>query len=172
MITDARIDAFRQTVEHLTSIPCILNTLSVTLHRANELPDLIAQARYPGERQRFKEEHAAIGYATTHRIRQSQLENELHHGLYASREPLRAAIDSATEHVGTAAGGPELALSFPFVRYHLNKLARHRVLPPATESTAARLAFIESAWQAIDFAMASLNEIRFDAQVRGSGLRL
>ena len=168
MITDARIETFRQTVEHLTSIPCILNTLSVTLHRANELPDLIAQARYPAELRMLKDEHAAIGYAMTHRIRQSQLENELHHGLYAAREPLREAIDSTTEHVGTAAGGPELALNFPFAGYHLNELARHRVLPPATESTAARLAFIGSAWQAIDFAMASLDEIRFDARMRGN----
>jgi hypothetical protein len=168
MITDARIDAFRQTVKHLTLIPGILNTLSVTLHRANELPDLIAQARYPGELRMLKDEHSTIGYAMTHRIRQSQLENELHHGLYAAREPLREAIVSATEHVGIAAGGPELALRFPFARYHLNELARHRVLPTATESTAARLAFIESAWQAIDFAMASLNEIRFDARERGN----
>lgn len=166
MITDARIDAFRQTVKHLTLIPGKLNALSVTLDRANELPDLIAQARYPGERQRLKEEHAAIGYAMTHRIRQSQLENELHHGLYAAREPLRAAIAAATEYVGIAAGGPDAALSFPFARSHLNELARHRVLPTATESTGARLAFIESAWQAIDFAMASLNEIRFDTRMR------
>jgi hypothetical protein len=114
----------------------------------------------------FKE-HAAIGYAVTHRICQSQLENELHDGLYAAREPLRAAIDAATEYVGIAAGGPELALSFPFAHNHLNELARHRIPPPATASTAARLAFIESAWQAIDAAMASLGEIRFGAQERG-----
>lgn len=166
MITDARIDAFHQTVEHLTLIPGKLNTLSVTLHRANELPDLIAQARYPDELRMLKDEQAAIGYAMTHRIRQSQLENELHHALYAAREPLRAAIDSATDHVGLATGGPEAALNFQFARYHLNELARHRVLQPATESTAARLAFIGSAWQAIDFAMASLHEIRSDARVR------
>jgi hypothetical protein len=154
-------------VKHLTLIPGKLNTLGITLARANELPDLIARSRFPGECQRFKEEHAAVGYAMTHRIRQSQMANELHHGLYASREPLREAIDSATNHVGIAAGGPELALNFPFARYHLNELARHRVLPPATESTAARLAFIESAWQAIDAAMASLGEIRFRAQEWG-----
>ena len=128
MITDARIDAFRQTVEHLTSIPGKLNTLGITLARANELPDLIAQAPYPGELRMLKDEHAAIGHAMTHRIRQSQLENELHHGLYAAREPLRAAIDAATEYVGIAAGGPELAPSFPFARSHLNELARHRVI--------------------------------------------
>ncbi len=114
----------------------------------------------------LKDEHAAIGYTMTHRIRQSQLENELHHGLYASREPLRAAIDSATNHDGIAAGGPEFATGFPFAPSHLHELALHRILPPATASTTARLAFIESAWQAIDFAMASLDEIRFGAQER------
>jgi hypothetical protein len=45
-------------------------------------------------------------------------------------------------------------------------LARHRVMPFSTESVTARLAFLESAWQAIDAAIASLCEIRFDAQRR------
>lgn len=51
----------------------------------------------------------------------------------------------------------------PFARSHLRELARHRVMPPATESTNTRLAFLESAWQAIDAALASLCKIRFDA---------
>jgi hypothetical protein len=52
--------------------------------------------------------------------------------------------------------------TFPFARRVLAELERHRVMLPATESTTARLAFLESAWQAIDAALASLCEIRFD----------
>jgi hypothetical protein len=72
------------------------------------------------------------------------------------------AIDAATEHVCIAAGGAEAVKTFPFARSHLNELARHRVMPSATESVKVRLAFLGSAWQAIDAALASLDEIRFD----------
>jgi hypothetical protein len=37
---------------------------------------------------------------------------------------------------------------------------------PANASTAGRLVFIRSAWMALDAAMASLDEIRFDARDR------
>lgn len=99
----------------------------------------------------------------------SPLDTTFHDLLIASQlepEIWKVAVDAATDHVATAAGGSDAALSFSFARSHLNELARYRVLPPATESTSARLAFIESAWQAIDFAMASLHEIRFDSRVR------
>ena len=39
-------------------------------------------------------------------------------------------------------------------------------MPPATESEKVRLAFLESAWQAIDGALASLGEIQFGANSR------
>ena len=39
---------------------------------------------------------------------------------------------------------------------------RHRDMPAATESEKVRLGFLESAWLAIDAALASLCEIRFD----------
>jgi len=70
------------------------------------------------------------------------------------------------EYVCIAAGGPEAALSFPLARRVLAELERHRVMPSATETTDKRLAFIRSAWQAIDAALASLDEIRFDAHRR------
>jgi hypothetical protein len=159
---DIRIETFRQTVERLTNLPGALETLAITLHRANELPGLIASTPYPGERKRLREEQTAIGYPLTHRIRQAQWESELRQGLFDVRDQLRAAIDAATEHVGIAAGGAEVARSFPFARSHLNELARHRVMPSATESVKVRLAFLGSAWQAIDAALASLCEISFD----------
>jgi len=164
---DARIEAFRQTVERLATIPGQLSALSVTLARANDLPGLIAATPYPDERRRLREEQSAIGYSSTHRIRQARLESELRQGMYAAREPLRAAIDAATGYVCIAAGGQEAARSFPFARRHLEELARHRTFLPATMSTGAALAFLESAWLAIDAAMGSLGEIRWEARRRG-----
>jgi hypothetical protein len=102
----------------------------------------------------------------THRIRQAQMESELRQGLFAVREQLQSAIAAATEYVGIAAGGTDAVKTFPFSRRVLAEMERHRVMPPATESTTARLAFLESAWQAIDGALASLGEIRFDARKR------
>jgi hypothetical protein len=159
---DIRIETFRQTVERLSLLPGALQTLAITLHRANELPGLIANTPYPGDRKQLREEQAAIGYPMTHRIRQAQWESELRQGLFDVRDQLRAAIAAATEYVGIAAGGADAVKTYPFARRVLAELERHRVMPPATESTNARLAFLESAWQSIDAALASLCEIRFD----------
>lgn len=164
---DIRIETFRQTVERLTLLPGALQTLAITLHRANELPDLIKQCSCRLDAARLKEEQSAIGYPMTHRIRQAQWESELRQGLFAVRDQLRAAIDAATEYVGIAAGGPDAVKTYPFARRVLEELERHRVMPSATESVKVRLAFLESAWQAIDAALASLCEIRFDVQRRG-----
>lgn len=163
---DIRIETFRQTVERLALIPGALQTLSITLHRANELPGLIANTPYPSDRKQLREEHAAIGHAMTHRIRQAQMESELRQGLFAVREQLQAAIAAATEYVAIAAGGPDAAKTYPFARRHLEMLARHRVMPFSTESVTARLKFLESAWQAIDAALASLCEIQCDVRDR------
>lgn len=161
--TDNRIEAFRVSVERLDTITGQLQTLAITLARADELPGMIAETRYPGDLQRLKEEQAAIGHPLRLRIRQSQLENDLRQGWRAVGEQLRVATDAATAHVTTAAGGPEAARRFPFARRHLEELARHRNLP-ATAGITASLAFLNSAWLAIDAAMASLGEIRFDAR--------
>ncbi len=163
---DIRIETFRQTVERLSLIPGALQTLAITLHRANELPDLLKQCSCRLDAARLREEQTAIGYPMTLRIRQAQMESELRQGLVDVREQLQAAIAAATEYVGIAAGGPDAAKTYPFARRHLEILARHRVMPFSTESVTARLAFLESAWQAIDAAIASLCEIRFDAQRR------
>ncbi len=163
---DVRIEAFRQTMVRLTLIPGQLQTLAITLHRANELPRLLERCSCRLDAARLKEEQTAIGYPMTHRIRQSQLERELRQGLFAVQKPLRAAVDAATEYVGIAAGGAEAARSLPFARRHLEELARHSVMPSATESTTARLAFLNAAWESIDAAMASLDEIRFDVRLR------
>lgn len=159
--TDARIEAFRQTVERLAAIPGQLSALSVTLARANDLPGLIATTHYPDERRRLREEQLATGYAITHKIRRFRLESELRQGINAARDPLRAAIDAATGYVGIAAGGPEAARSMPFARRHLEELAHHRTFLPASVGTEAALAFLESALLAIDAAIGSLGEIRF-----------
>jgi len=89
----------------------------------------------------------------------------LRKGFSTIGDQLRAAIDAATAHVTTAAGGLDAARSFPFARRHLEELAMHGTMP-TTASTAGRLVFIRSAWMAIDAAMASLDEIRFDARQR------
>ena len=161
---DLRIDVFRLTVERLTLIPDQLDTLAITIARADELPILIAKASYPLDRQWLEEEQAAIGHPMTLRIRQVQLENELRQGLAQIGESLRAAIDAAKAHVVTAAGGPEAARRFPFVGRHLSMLTRYSSPLPASETIRLRLGLLTAAWQAIDAAIASLGEIRFDAQ--------
>jgi hypothetical protein len=162
---DIRIETFRQTVERLTLIPGALQTLAITLHRANELPDLIANTNYSIDRQRFREEQSASGYPVTHRIRQAQMESELRQGLFGVRDQLRAAVDAATEYVGIAAAGHDAVKTYSFARRVLAELERHRVMPAATESERVRLGFLESAWLAIDAALASLCEIRFEASL-------
>lgn len=163
MTTDTRIEAFHQTVERLGIIAGQLDTLAVTLARADELPALIARTSYPIERKQLAEEQAAIGHPVGLRIRQSQLESELRQGWLVAIEQLRAATDAATVQVTTAAGGTEVVRTFPFARKHLEELERHRDMP-ATATTAARLAFLRRAWLTIDAAVASLGEIRFEMQ--------
>jgi hypothetical protein len=162
MDTDTRIEAFRQTVERLTLIPGQLQTLAITLARADELPVIMARCSCRLDAARLREEQAAIGHPLGLRIRLSQLESELRQGLFGVRDQLRAAIVAASEYVGIAAGGPDVVKTFPFARRVLAELERHRVMLPATESEKVRLAFLESAWQAIDAALASLCEIQND----------
>lgn len=166
MLTDTRIEAFRQTVERLTAIPGQLQTLGITLSRAEELPGILARCFCPIDTARFREEQTAIGQPVSLRIRLAQLENELRQGWVVVAAQLRAATDAATAHVTTAAGGADAVKTFPFARRHLVELTRHRSLP-ATASTAARLAFLSSARFAVDAAMGSLDEIRFDARRAG-----
>lgn len=163
---DIRIETFRQTVERLTLIPGALQTLAITLHRANELPGLLERCSCRLDAARLREEQSAIGYPMTHRIRQAQWESELRQGLFGVRDQLRAAIAAASEYVGIAAGGPDAVKTFPFARRVLAELERHRVMLPATESEKTRLAFLQSAWQAIDGALASLCEIQNDVRER------
>jgi hypothetical protein len=168
MITDTRIETFRQTVERLTLIPGQLDTLAITIARADELPGLIAKASYPIDRRWLEEEQVAIGQPLTLRIRQVRWENELRQGLANIGDSLRAAIDTARNHVISAAGGAEAARRFPFVCRHLSMLARYREPLPPTESIRLRIGLLTAAWQAIDAAMASLDEIRFDVRRHGS----
>ncbi len=162
--SDTRIAAFRQTVENLASIPGILDTLGITLARADELPGLIAKASYPLDLQWLQEEQAASGHPMTLRIRQVQLENELRLGLANIGDSLRAAIDAARTHVTTAAGGAEAVQRSQLACRHLSLLARYSSPLPATETIRLRLGLLAAAWQAIDAAIGCLNEIRFDAQ--------
>lgn len=133
---------------------------------ADELPGLIAQASSSLDRQWLEEERTAIGHPMKLRIRQAQLENELRQGLANIGESLRAAIDAVKTHVTTAAGGVEAVQNIPLARRHLSMLARYRDPLPATETIRLRLGLLSSAWSAIDAAMASLAEIKFDAKLR------
>lgn len=162
MDTDTRIEAFRQAMERLTLIPGQLQTLAITLARADELPGIMARCSCRLDAAQLREEQTAIGHPLGLRLRLSQLESELRKGLSGIGDQLRVAIDAATAHVTTAAGGQDAVRSFPFARRHLEELAMHRIMP-TTASTAGRLVFIRSAWMAMDAAMASLDEIRFDA---------
>ncbi len=56
-------------MERLTVLPGALQTLAITIRRANELLGLIANTPYPGDGQRYREEQTAIAYAMMHRIR-------------------------------------------------------------------------------------------------------
>ena len=161
---DIRIETFRETVKRLSLIPGALQTLDITLHRANEIPDLLKQCSCRLDAARLREEQSAIGHPLSLRIRQSQMEGELRQGLFAVREQLQAAIAAATEYVAIAAGGPDAVKTYPFAWRHLEMLTRHRAMPSSTESVTARPNFLESAWQAIDAALAALVEIRFDAR--------
>jgi hypothetical protein len=162
--SDPRIEAFRLTVKRLTLIPGQLDTLAITIARADELPGLIARASYPLDRQWLQEEQAAIGPPMTLRIRQVQLENELRQGLAQIGESLRAAIDAAKAHVITAAGGAQTVEKSALARRHLSMLTRYSSPLPTSETIRLRLGLLTAAWQAIDAAMASLDEIRFDAE--------
>lgn len=164
---DTRIQAFLQMVERLDAIPGILQTLAITLARAEELPGLIRQTSHLLDRRWLEEEQAAIGHPTTLRIRQVQLENELRQGLANIGESLRVAIDAAKAHVTTAAGGAEAIERSTLARRHLSLLVRYIKPLPPSETIRLRLGLLSAAWGAIDAAMASLDEIRFDAQHRG-----
>ncbi|MCX8496440.1 MAG: hypothetical protein ORN51_09695 [Akkermansiaceae bacterium] len=164
MDTDTRIEAFQQTMERVTLIPGQLQTLAITLARADELPGITAGCSCRLDAARLREEQVAIGHPLSLRIRLSQLESELWQGFSGIGDQLRAAIDAAMTRVTTAAGGQDAVRSFPFARRHLEMLAMHRTMP-TTASTAGRLVFIRSAWLAIDAALASLCEIRFEASL-------
>lgn len=172
MHSDTRIEAFRTKIECLAVIPGILDTLVITIARADELPGLIAKSYYPLDRQWLEEEQAAIGPPMTLRIRQVQLENELRQGLANIGESLRAAIDAARNHVITAAGGAEVVQKFPFASRHLSMLARYRDPLPPSETIRLRLGLLEAARFVIDAAMDALDEIRFEARAgRGALLK-
>jgi len=68
-----------------------------------------------------------------------------------------------------AADLPSSIISAQYVscaRINLEQLAQHRNLPPLTGTPASRLTHLRAAWRDIDTAMASLDEIRFDARAR------
>ena len=163
MITDPAIEAFRQTLDRLDSITSQQQTLAIALLRADELPGLIGRCRYPSESQWLREEQATIGQPVALRIRQSQLESELQQVNSVIGDHLRAAIEAASAHVITAAGGPEVAGVYPLALRVRADLIRHRAIPPTASPTARRV-FLGQAWMSIDAAMATLGEIRFGVQ--------
>ena len=163
MITDPAIEAFRQTLDRLDSITSQQQTLTIALLRADELPGLIGRCRYPSESQSLREEQATIGHPASLRTHRSQLDNELQQVNSVIGAHLRAAIEAASAHVITAAGGPEIAGVYPPALRVRADLIRHRAIPP-TASPTARHVFLGQAWMSIDAAMATLGEIRFGVQ--------
>jgi hypothetical protein len=104
------------------------------------------------------------------RVHRSQLDNELRQVNAVIGEHLRAAIEAASAHVITAAGGPEVAGVYPLALRVRADLIRHRAIPPIASPT-ARNVFLGQAWMSIDAAMATLGEIRFGVrQFRKSSL--
>jgi hypothetical protein len=160
--TNTRIEVFRATVERLSTITGQLQSLAITIARADELPGLIQRSSNDMEARWLREEQTAIGHPMSLRILRSQLENELRQVHSVIGEHLRAALDAATKLVTEAAGEADAVMS-PFARRHLEELARYRKLPPLSNT---RLAFLRSAWMAIDAAMATLHGIRFGARRR------
>ena len=165
MNSDNRIEDFRQAVERVASLQATLDTQTDGIARRNELPAMIGRCPYPSENQLLRDEQAAIGHPLRLRIRQSQLENELRQVHAVIDGHLRAAVDAATKLVTDTAGGELAVRSYPFAQRVLAELARHRTMPPLL---AARPEFLRLAWLTLDAAMASLDEIRFDARQRTS----
>ncbi len=162
------IEAFRESADRLMSIPGILDTLEISLARAEELPGLIARSSCPLERERYREEQAALGNPAAMRARKAGFEHELRLGLLGIRQPLHAAIDAARAAVTTTAGGAEAVQTLPFACRHLSMLARYRDPLSPTESIRLRLGLLEAARFVIDAAMDALDEIRFEATQRRS----
>jgi hypothetical protein len=159
---DVHIEAFRQGVERFKLLMARATTLDIDILRADELPSMIANPPFPYSRQSLQEEQAALGDPVRLRHRRIQLESELRQEWLVIIAQLRAATYAATMHVTAAAGGTEALRAFPFARWHLEELARHREMA-ATLATADRLFFLHQTWLTIDFAVASLHEIRWDA---------
>jgi hypothetical protein len=166
--TDIRIDAFRQTVERADTLQRQLQTLAITIARADELPGLLQGSGDGMEARWMREEQAAIEHPLALRIRHSQLESELRQIRLGVGEQLRAAHDAAAELVTAAAGGTDGVIASPFVRRHLAVLARNRSGPSLPSTPESRLEHLLSASRDIDAAMASLGEIRFDVRQRNS----
>ncbi|MCX6872878.1 MAG: hypothetical protein NTW21_03580 [Verrucomicrobia bacterium] len=166
--TDTRIENFRQTVERADTLQAQLDTLAITVARADELPGLLQGSGDGMEARWLREEQAAIGHPLALRIRHAQLDAELRQIRLGVGEQLRAALDAAAELVTAAAGGADGAMASPFVQRHLAVLARNRSGPTLPSTPESRLAHLLTAWRDIDTAMASLGEIRFDVRQRNS----
>jgi hypothetical protein len=113
---------------------------------------------------RYLNGRKTLGPVSKNGISQVQLENELRQGLANIGESLRAAIDAARTHVTLAAGGAQAVEKSTLARRHLSLLTRYSSPLPASETIRLRLGLLEAAWQVIDAAISSLDEIRFDAR--------
>ena len=160
--SDNRIEVFRQTVERLGMLTGQLQTLEVTLARAKELPDLIARTSHPIQREFLKEEQAIIGHPAGLLIRCLQLDRELRQGFSTIADLMNAALDAAKIRVISLVGSAQSAIAHTLSRLILAELEQHRVTQFATDCTTTHLALIRSAWNAIDSALVSLNEIFYN----------
>lgn len=164
--TDIRIDAFRQTVERADTLQRQLQTLAITIARADELPGLLQGSGDGMEARWLREEQAAIGHPLALRIRHSQLESELRQIGLGVGEQLRAAFDAATQLVTVAAGGTGAIMECPCARRLFEEFARYNTPAPPHATPESRLAHYRAAWQTIDMAVDTLSEIEFEARKR------
>ena len=163
--TDIRIDAFRQTVERADTLHRQLETLAITIARADELPGLLQGSGDGMEARWLREEQAAIGHPLALRIRHSQLESELRQIRVGVDEQLRAALDAAAELVTQAAGGADGVMASPFVQRHLAVLARNRSGPSLPSTPESRQRHYNTALCDIDASLAAVPEIEFGSPI-------
>ena len=76
----------------------------------------------------------------------------------------QAAINAVRHHGISASGGVEGVPKFTLTRRHPSMLTRYSSPLRSTETIMLRLGLLAAAWQAIEAAISSLDEIRLDAQ--------
>ena len=160
---DSRIDAFCQLLERADRLHGQLRSLEASILDRDDLSKRIEQSTSQHERNQLTQSLADGEHPLALRNRRVKLEIELRHVLPETIKAKREALDAASELITDAAGGTSGLTTFPFARWHVLELTRHRPGPSAQTTQAAHLAHMREALQAIDFAVAAIREIEFEA---------